>query len=321
MKIIPASQPIDVEHPVILIFGQPGICKTSLGYSCADPLLIDADQGAHRAVNRRDTLSVSSWADLEELSTSKGALDPYKTVVPDTIGRVLDMLAVKLMDDNPKYDRGGGNLSLPGFGALKAGFNKWLTRTRALGKDVVLLAHAKEDKDGDSVIVRPDVTGGSYAEIMKVADFVGFIYMRGKDRVLDFNPTDRWVGKNPAGWKPIVIPQADKATTLLAELMVKGREALGRISAEGAQLTAQIDDFRMAINDMTVAAEFDRALVDINKLPQVAALQVKKLLQGRGKTLGIVFDPKTRRFVDPPKSKPQPEPVGAGAGVDPELGF
>ena len=36
MKIVKATEPITVEHPVFLIFGQPGIGKSSLGYSAAD---------------------------------------------------------------------------------------------------------------------------------------------------------------------------------------------------------------------------------------------------------------------------------------------
>ena len=319
MKIITASEPIVVPHPVFLIFGQPGIGKSSLGYSAEDPILADADDGAHRAVNRRDTMRVGAWADLQELVEAKGALDPYRTVVVDTIGRVLDQLAVKLMDDNPKYDRGGGNLSLPGFGALKAGFNTWLTRVQKLGKHVVLLAHAKEDKDGDSVIIRPDVTGGSYNEIMKRADFVGFLYMRGKDRVLDFNPTDRWVGKNPAQWKPIILPPADKATALLSELYVKGRDALGAISAESGAITATVEDWRTKLANLTRVDEINAALPDVTKLQGPALAQVKRLVVDRTKALGFTFDKTTAKFVAP---APPPEPVGAVATPSAsDLGF
>ena len=49
------------------------------------------------------------------------------------------------------------------------------------------------------------------AEQAKVADFVGYGYMSGKDRILDFNPTDRWIGKNPGGWAPFKVPAPGKA--------------------------------------------------------------------------------------------------------------
>lgn len=299
MKIIKSTEAIPVEHPVFLIFGQPGIGKSSIGYSAADPLLIDADRGAHRAVNRRDTLAVDKWADIAEVTDAKDALDPYRTLVADTAGRVLDLLALQIIEDNPKHGRGDGSLTLPGFGALKSRFASWLTKLRQQGKDVVLLAHGKEDKDGDSVIIRPDMTGASYGELMKVADFVGFLYMRGRDRVLDFNPTDRWVGKNPAGWKPFVLPPAAKATRFLAELMDQGRAALGEISAEGAAITATVEAWRAKVAALATAADCTAALAEINTLEPMPMLQVKALLNDRTKALGITYDKKAAAFVEP----------------------
>lgn len=305
MKIIKGTEAITVDHPVFLIFGQPGIGKTSLGYSAAEPLLIDADRGAHRAVNRRDTLAVDTWKDIAEVTDAKDALDPYKTLVADTAGRVLDLLSLQIIEDNPKFGRGDGSLTLPGFGALKSRFAAWLTKLRAQGKDVVLLAHGKEDKDGDSVIIRPDMTGASYGELMKVADFVGFLYMRGRDRVLDFNPTDRWVGKNPAGWKPFVLPPPAKATTFLADLIEQGRQALGEISSESAALLQQVETWRERI------ATFDSPQACNDAMPLIKAIesptvqpQVAKLLMDHGQSKGFTFDRKAKKFV-------VPEPVEA----------
>jgi hypothetical protein len=307
MKIIKGTEPIAVDHPVFLIFGQPGIGKTSIGYSAADPLLIDADRGAHRAVNRRDTLAVDKWADIAEVTDAKDALDGYRTLVADTAGRVLDLLSIQIIDDNPKHGRGDGSLTLPGFGALKSRFAAWLTKLRAQGKDVVLLAHGKEDKDGDSVIIRPDMTGASYGELMKVADFVGFLYMRGRDRVLDFNPTDRWVGKNPAGWKPFVLPPVGKATTFLAELMDEGRKALGEISAESAVILQQVETWRGMIAGYDTPDKVNEAIPKVQAIDvPIVQLQVKKLLSDHAKAKGFVFDAAAKRY-----TATAPEPVGA----------
>lgn len=305
MKIIKATESISVEHPVFLIFGQPGIGKTSLGYSAAEPLLIDADRGAHRAVNRRDTLAVDSWKDIAEITDAPDTIEPYKTLVADTAGRVLDLLSLQIIDDNPKHGRGDGSLTLPGFGALKSRFASWLTKLRAQGKDVVLLAHGKEDKDGDSVIIRPDMTGASYGELMKVADFVGFLYMRGRDRVLDFNPTDRWVGKNPAGWKPFVLPPAAKATDFLAGLINDGRKALGEISAESAEQMQQVETWRGEIAKCETPQSCNDAMPKIKAIvhPMVQA-QAAKLLMDHGKAKGFTFDVKAKQFA-------VPEPVTA----------
>ena len=164
MHIIKSTDAILVEHPVTLIFGQPGIGKSTLGYSAKDPLLLDLDQGAHRAANRRDTLKVTTWADVAELAESRAALEPYATVVVDTVGRLLDLIAADIIEANPKNARDGA-LTLQGYGVLKTRFRTWLTQIRTWGKDVVLLAHHREEKDGDLTILRPDIIGASYGEV------------------------------------------------------------------------------------------------------------------------------------------------------------
>lgn len=298
MRIIKATDLIPVEHPVFLLFGQPGICKSSLGYSCKAPLLRDYDKGAHRAANRRDTLLIDSWADVVE-SNSAEALAPYSTVIEDTVGRCLDLITADIAATDPKKAP-GGNLSQQGWGVLKNRFRQHVAALRALGKDVLLIAHDKEDKDGDTRIVRPDIVGGSYGEVMKVADFVGYVYMNGRDRVLDFNPTDRWVGKNPGGWAPFKVPPVAKAQDFMAELFDKGREALGAISEASAQIAAQVTVWREKIASLTTAEQLNAQMPLIKAIenPTVQP-QAAKLLMDRGEALKLQFDSKAKKFAEP----------------------
>ncbi len=298
MRIIKGTEAIPVEHPVFCIFGQPGIGKSSLGYSAKEPLTLDFDAGSHRAANRRDTALIESWADVEDL---REALTNYSTVVIDTVGRCVDLMAVDIIEKNPKHGRDGA-LTLQGYGVLKSRFRSWITCLRTLGKDVVLIAHHKEEKDGDSMIVRPDITGSSYGEIMKISDFVGYLYMSGKDRVLDFSPTDRWVGKNPGNWKPLKVPAIAKAQTFLGELMDDGRKALGSISEESSKVAQQVDDWRAKIGTLTTTDECNRELAVVIKIePILIAAQVKRLLMDRAKFLKFDYDVTRKAFVEPVK--------------------
>lgn len=299
MRIIKATDAIPVDHPVFLIFGQPGIMKTSLAYSAKDTLLLDFDRGAHRAINRKDTLVIDTWADVAELLSSAEALEPYATVAVDTVGRCLDVMTADIIRETPKLGP-NGNLSMQGWGVLKKRFQSFMGTLRSLGKDVVLIAHDKEDKDGDTRVVRPDIAGGSYGEVMKVSDFVGYAYMSGKDRVLDFNPTDRWIGKNPGAWTPFKVPAPAKATQFLAGLIDQGREALGNISAESAQITTQVETWREKLAAITTpeALNEQMPLVKAIEHPTVQP-QVAKLLMDRGKELSLPFDAKAKKFAEP----------------------
>jgi hypothetical protein len=305
LNIVKSTEPIIVEHPIFCMFGRPGICKTSLAFSAPKPLLLDFDGGAHRAVNRRDTLRITSWDDVVELMATPEAIEPYDTFVVDTVGRALDVITADIAKTDPKKAP-GGVLSLQGYGVLKTRFRQWMAMLRSHGKDVLLIAHDREEKDGDTMIVRPDIIGASLGEVMRVADFVGYLYMSGKERVLDFSPTDRWVGKNPGQWKPFQVPPAAKAQTFMAELMVKGREALGQISAESVKVLEQIENYRTALEGMTVPDELTKAIPEVQALPASVSAPVKHLLMARATALGFTFDKKTAAFV-------APEPAGAQA--------
>lgn len=287
MRIITGIEAIPVDHPVFLIFGQPGICKSSLGYSCKDPLVRDYDKGAHRAANRRDTLLIDTWDDVVESNTA-AQLAPYASVVEDTVGRCLDLIIADIAANDPKKAP-GGNPTQQGWGVLKNRFRMHVAALRALGKDVMLIAHDKEDKDGETRIVRPDIVGGSYGEVMKVADFVGYVYMNGRDRVLDFNPTDRWVGKNPAGWAPFKVPPVAKAQAFMADLFDRGRAALGAISEESAHITQQIAEWQTKVENMTAAAEINAAIPESQKLPPIVAPQVKRMIVDRAEALKLAW--------------------------------
>lgn len=300
MRIIRSTDSIPITHPVICLYGQPGIGKTSLGYSAKDPLLLDFDQGAHRAVNRRDTMVIEKWSDVAELAESKDVLVPYATIVVDTVGRLLDLLSADIIDVNPKHGRDGA-LTLQGFGVLKSRFRQWMTGLRLMGKDVVLLAHGREDRDNDVTVMRPDVQGASYGEVMKTSDLVGFVYMRGRDRVMDFSPTDKWHGKAPAGFKPFVLPPVAKAQTVLADVFVQAREALGKVSDESAKVVQQVTDWKSAIESYTTTDEINRAVIEAIQLPPILAPQVKKLVMERAKFLKFAWDAEKRAFVEQPK--------------------
>ena len=110
---------------VLPVLGNPAsVGRSSLGYSAKEPLLLDFDKGAHRAANRRDTLVIDSWSDVDEWMKDKASLESYSTIVVDTVGRCLDVLSANIIDRNPKYGR-DGNLTQQGWGVLKGGFRTW----------------------------------------------------------------------------------------------------------------------------------------------------------------------------------------------------
>lgn len=238
IKITRAADPIRVERLNLVIYGPPGIAKTSVAFTSDKPLLLDFDQGSHRAVNRKDVVRVTDWSDVAGITAED--LAPFNTVVVDTAGRALDALTVDIIRANPKHGRGGA-LTLQGYGELKARFGSFLKLLNSFGKDVVLVAHMDEQRSGDDIVERLDVQGGSKGEIYKAADAMGRISIVNGQRWLRFSPTDAAFGKNPGQLDPLKVPPADapEFADFLAKVIQQTKDRLNALTE--AQEKAQAD--------------------------------------------------------------------------------
>lgn len=297
LRIIEPTDIITVDHPIFLLFGQPGVGKTSLGFSAENPLLLnfDTESALARAVNRGPAMNVLTIEELRELEEGSDLIEPYATITIDPVGACVNLMQADIISKNPKLGR-DGNLTQQGWGVLKNRFRTWTTRMRGMKKNLLFIAHHKEDKNGDTVFVRPDITGASKDEIMRLADFVGFIYMNGRERVLDFNPTDAWFGKNPAQWPAWRVPAPEKARTFMTKLFAEGRAALSRASEASATIAQQVDDWRAAITFYKEIHEFNRAVPQIRRLGPTIQPQVVKIIVDHATSQGLTYDAVKKEF-------------------------
>src|SRR5258708_2400505 len=70
LKIVKASEPMLVERINMCIYSPPGLGKSTLAFTARDPVLLDCDKGAYRAHNRKDTVPVSAWSDIESITAA-----------------------------------------------------------------------------------------------------------------------------------------------------------------------------------------------------------------------------------------------------------
>jgi hypothetical protein len=204
--IIKQNQPLPQRPVVMVIYGQPGICKTSMASTAENPLLIDCDRGADRAVNRPDTIIAQKWEDvIQEISEFKN----YKTIIIDTAKAVLDdyLWDYSIRTDSSLTTKYGKTNDMKVFGAIAKKFKDFVNAIRAQGCDLIIVSHAKEDKGNDGVTkIYPDVTGSSKDTLYKIADQIGYVCMINGQRTISFEPEDLVQGKNTAGLDKIVIP-------------------------------------------------------------------------------------------------------------------
>lgn len=182
------KNPSEIEEKknlVMMVYGEPGQGKTTLALSAPSPVLIDTDGGVGRtlAAHRCPTVQVKSWEDVNG-ALNEIAEAPFKTIVVDTVGKLLDFMGEYIIRNDPKMRKRDGSLSLQGYGQRKTMFRDFVKRCMMMGRNVVFVAHASEEKVGDDYVVRPIVGGSSMNDIMGELDLLGLLVNFGGKRLL-----------------------------------------------------------------------------------------------------------------------------------------
>lgn len=298
LHITKPGERVPVNAVNLLIYGQPSTGKTSLCYTMRNPLVIDFDGGAHRSQQSPlgTTVRVDSWADVEELFSSNMVRD-YDTIVIDTVGSALDYLAAFIIQQNPKMGTLKGTLTITGWGELKAVFSAWFRRLNVMGKTVVMIAHHKEEKEGDATRKRPDIQGSSYGLVMKQADYVGFAHLNeaGK-RVIGFAPTADYFGKDSARLGVVAVDDLDTNPEYGAGLITTMREAFAaRMEAHENALKISNEVYN-AIFAAQTPEELTELVTVIKQLPEAIAVPTKERLKDKAKERGYKWVAKNNRY-------------------------
>lgn len=188
-----------------LIYGQPGLGKTTFALSAPSPVLLDFDKGVHRVnpEHQTETLQVESWQDVLDV-INDGSLAQFQTIVVDTASKMLDCMSLYLIQKNPKLGKSNGALSLQGYGERKAEFNGFIKKLASLGKHIIFIAHEKEEKNNELKEVRPEVGGSSGTDLYKDLDLIGYMESIGNQRTISFSPTEKYYAKNSCGLNEVI---------------------------------------------------------------------------------------------------------------------
>lgn len=286
----------------VLVYGQPGLGKTTFALSAPNPVLLDFDNGVHRVKpeHQTATLQVTSWDDVIETIPE---LKPFRTIIIDTAGKMLDFLSAYLIKKNPKLGKSNGALSLQGYGERKAEFNAFLKQLSSMGKHIIFVAHEKEEKEGDTKYVRPEVGGSSGTDLYKELDLIGYMEAIGKKRTISFAPTEKYYAKNACGLSEVIeLPELSptvqnnffetKILTVYEDALKDRVEKIGVYSELMDTIGAKVD----AVTDAETANEVLNWIESAEHIWS-SKLLAKKQLSDKVKTVGVEYSPKDKAFV------------------------
>ena len=306
-KIVKSDEPLVVETVNILIYGEPGAGKTSLVNTAESSLTLDFDKGVHRSDFRKDVLVIESWKQINDnMAELIKTFGNYNTIILDTIDTLLDYMGAWIIDQEPRLAKN----KLRFYGKLKDEFSQFIGKLKTLGKDVVMVAHVREKEEGDLRIKRPAITGGSYDRVLQTADFVGYLFIKDNKRMIDFNPTDYWIGKNSAKFSSMLIPDFNLVPDFFSSLIKDMKTAINGQTQVLVETLKMIKTLTNKIQNIKELTELNSFLNELPGMKNGVKKQIWDKVQFRAKELNFEFNKDEKKFYPTkPKTKENPEPI------------
>lgn len=314
MPEIKANEALPERPVVIVIYGDPGIGKTSLFNTSENPYLIDFDRGVSRSIMRKDTLAPDSWDEVLQFERD-GKLKNKATIGIDTAKACLDDF---LMAYVVKKDFKNQKNKQAAYGALGDEFKVFVNNRRSDRADLVILAHSKDKEDGDFVKKIPDVTGGSYQLLLRIADEIGYMTMKNNKRTIQFEPTDFSIGKNVARLPLLEVPAegTDELKSFLSGIIKKVKSSITSQSESQREALEKSEKYQKEIAAVKNVDDINLLIAPVQELPKYLKDPINKLISAKAKGLGFIFNKATTSFENPaPK-----EVVIPGSGIMEEMG-
>lgn len=290
-----------------LIYGQPGMGKTTLALSAPHPLLLDFDGGIHRvnAAHRVDTVQISKWEEVDEVMQDPD-IAGYQTIVIDTAGKMLSFMDKYIMQNNTKMRKADGTLSLQEYGLRKNMFINFVNQVSLMGKSVIFVAHEREEKVGDEKQIRPEIGGSSAGDLIKELDLVGYMEAIGRKRTISFNPCEKFYGKNTCN-----LPERMEIPTLINDkgeligennFMTNIINTYSKYQAKQTELSSEYEDLMEVIkaqiemvNDVESANNVSKSLAGMQHIFD-SKIQAGILLNKRCKELGLKLNKVSKQY-------------------------
>lgn len=292
-----------------LVYGQPGLGKSTLALSTPNPVLFDFDGGIQRVNGafQCPTLQVQNWNEvLQALQELESQSNDFMTIVIDTAGKMLDYMSTYIIQQDNRLGKRDGSLTLQGFGARKIMFINFLKRVSMMGKHVIFVAHEREEKDGDIRIVRPEIGGSSAGDLIKELDLVGYMQAIGNKRTISWTPQEKFYAKNtcnlpPMQEIPVIIDAQGKIighNDFMSNIFENYDSYLKQESntrKEYDELISEIEGEVACISDAEQANSYVLSMKDKKQIWDSNA-HAKSLITDRCKELGLKFNKNTKKY-------------------------
>lgn len=293
-----------------LIYGQPGAGKSTLACSAPNAVLFDYDGGINRinGAHQIPTVQITCWEETQQaLAEIEAEMPECQTIIMDTVGKMLEYMTTYIIKSDSRKGTKDGQLTQQGYGVRKSMFINLIKQLAVCGKNVIFVAHEREDKQGDVVVKRPEIGGSSASDLMKEIDIMGYIQLYGKERVICFDPTETYQAKNSCNLPgvskiPLVVDENGNATgknnffeNVINKFIANQQEKI----AKRQEYDELIDTIGGTINDSTTLEELNELREKIPAMQHIfeSKIVLGRMLNERAKALGFKYDTISKVYV------------------------
>lgn len=183
----------------VMIYGEPGVGKTTFVASAPNSLLIDVERGARTLVGHND-VDVLEYVSIEQIEATirylrddHSSFAKYDTIAFDSLSemqrRLIDQQLGKASEvtKTPQYKADWGI-----YGENTQRLRSLMSAFRDIPKNLIVTAQAKQEKDDSTGIMmyRPDLTPKLAATVAGLFDIVGYLRINSKgERILQVQPS------------------------------------------------------------------------------------------------------------------------------------
>ena len=286
----------------MLLYGAPGVGKTTLALSAPDPIIIDFDRGMSRvkAQHRKTAIFCDTYEEVLNDIKSPEVSD-CQTLIIDTGGSFVTFLQDWAMRTNPTVNRQkNGAISLKGFGAVKSEFSRFTSMVKdVMNKNIIYVFHSQEQQDKDGNAQQRLMCEGAAKNIVWTpCDFGGYVQMIGDQRIICFSPEQEFFAKGCHGINgKYTIPNLGDADSndFLTRIFDKAKANIEAENEAFAPIREQYDKTMIQVQDIIeniVDAETANAAVSsIPALEHVltSEKEARAMLKAKTDELGLKY--------------------------------
>ena len=309
MITLPEEMTFTDKNFSMILYGPPGIGKTTLALSAPDPILIDFDHGISRvkAQHRKATMVCKTYEEVLS-DVERPEIASFKTFVIDTGGSFVTYLQDWAMRTNPAQNRQkNGALSLKGFGAVKQEFQRFTGYVRdVMRKNIIYVFHSDEQKDKDGNPIQRLLCEGAVRNIVwQPCDFGGYMQMIGTRRVISFTPETEFFAKGCygiEGQREIPTLRQTDTNDFLTRLFEEARSNIEADNEAFAPVREQYKNTMQSVRDALDAVTDAQTATDaasyVASLTHVLTSQkeARALLKEKTDSIGLKWNKETGKY-------------------------